>query len=67
MAKGKNRYQFGAFFDIPVTLPMWQLLDRLLQLKIQLACAMGFFRPTKREKKSARLNFVGAAVMASKF
>ena len=28
MAEGKNRFQVGAFFDTPVTLPMWQLLDR---------------------------------------
>ncbi len=28
MAEGKNRFQVDAFFDTPVTLPMWQLLDQ---------------------------------------
>lgn len=28
MAEGKDRFQVGAFLDTPVTLPMWQLLDR---------------------------------------
>ncbi len=34
MAKGKNRFQIGAFLGTPVTLSMWQLLDRSPQLKI---------------------------------
>ncbi len=66
MAEGKDRFQVGAFLDTPVTLPMWQLLDRSPQLRVQLARAMASSRPTKRGKKSAGLNPVGAAATASK-
>ncbi len=66
MAKGKDRLQVVAFLDTPVTLPMWQLLHRSPQLRVQLAHAMASSRPAKRGKKSARLNPVGAAVTASK-
>lgn len=40
MADDKKRFQVGAFLDTPVTLPMWQLLNRSPQLKVQLARAM---------------------------
>lgn len=66
MAEDKDRFQVGAFLDTPVTLPMWPLLDRSPQLRVQLARAMASSRPTKREKKSTRSNPVGAAATASK-
>ena len=40
MAEGINRFQVGAFFDTPVTLPIWQLLVQSPQLRVQLARAM---------------------------
>ncbi len=46
---------------------MWQLLDWLPQLKVQLTCAMASSRSTRRGKKSAGRNPVGTAVAASKF
>ena len=67
MAEDKNRFQVGAFLDTPVTLPMWQLLDRSPQLRVQLACAMASSCPTRRGKKSAGPNPVGNAEAASKF
>lgn len=66
MAEGKDRFQVGAFLDTPVTLPIWQLLDRSPQLRVQLARAIASSRPTKRGKKSAGPNSVGAAATASK-
>lgn len=66
MAKGKDRFQVGGFLGTPVTLPMWQLLDRSPQLRVQLACAMASSGTTKRGKKSTGSNPVGAAATASK-
>lgn len=66
MAEGKDRFQVGAFLDTPVTLLMWQLLDWLPQLRIQLARDMALFRPTKRRKTSTGSNPVGAAATVSK-
>ena len=67
MVKRKDRFQVGVFLDTPVTLLMWQLLDRQSQLRVQLACAIASFRPTKRGKISAGPNPVGTAATASKF
>ena len=67
MAEGKNRFQIGAFLDTPVTLPMWQLLDRSSQLRVQLARAIASSRPIRRRKKSAGPNPVGTAAAVSKF
>lgn len=67
MAEGKGRFQVGAFLDAPVTLPIWQLLDRSPQLIVQLARAMAPSRPTKRGKKSNAPNPAGTAATASKF
>ncbi len=66
MAAGKERFQVGEFLDTPVTLPMWQLLDRSPQLRVQLARAMASSRPTKRGRKSAAPNPVGTAAATSK-
>lgn len=66
MAKGKDRFQVGAFLDIPVTLPILQLLGRSPQLRVQLAFAIAFYQSTKRKKKSARFNPVSTAAMTSK-
>ena len=67
MAKGKSRFQVGAFLDTLVTLPMWQLLDQSPQLKVQLARDIASSCPTERGKKSAWPNPVGTAETASKF
>lgn len=66
IAEGKDRFQVGAFLNTPVNLPMWQLLDRSPQLRVQLARAMASSRPTKRGRKSAGPNLVGTAATASK-
>ena len=67
MAEGKSRFQVGALLDTPVTLPMWLLLDRSPQLRVQLARAMASFRPTRRGKKFAGPNPFGTAAATSKF
>ena len=67
MAEEKSRFQVGAFLNTPVTLPIWQLLDRLPQLRVQLACAMASSWPTRRGKKSAGPDQVGTVAAASKF
>ena len=51
MAESKDRFQVDAFLDTPITLPIWQLLDRSPQLRVQLARAMASSRP-KKEKKN---------------
>ncbi len=66
MAEGKNRFQVGEFLDTPITLLMWQLLDRSPQLKVQLARAMASSCPTKRGKKSTGPNPVGTEEAVSK-
>ena len=66
-AEGKNRFQVVAFFDTPVTLPMWQLLDQSPQIKVQLARAMALSCPTRRGRKSAGPNLIETAAAALKF
>ena len=67
MVEGKDRFQVGTFYDIFVILPIWQLPDWSPQLQVQLACAMVWSRPPKREKKPARSNLVGTVATTSKF
>lgn len=53
MAKGKNRFEVNNFLDFPVTMTMWQLLDRSPQIRAQLARAMASSKPSKRGRKIA--------------
>ena len=40
MEEDKDRFQVGTFLDTPITLPMWQLLDRSPPLRVELAWAI---------------------------
>lgn len=51
MAKNKSRFQISQFLDSPVTMPIWQLLDRSPQIRAQLARAMASSKSTRRGKK----------------
>ena len=66
MTESKNRFQADTFLDNPVSLSMWQLLDRFPQLRIQLAHAMALSQPTKKVKKLAMPNLDGTATTVSK-
>ena len=52
MAKDRSRFQVSDFLDAPVTLPIWQLLDRSPQIRAQLARAMASSKPSRRGKKA---------------
>ena len=52
MAKDRNRFQITKFLDTPITLPIWQLLDRSPQIRAQLARAMASSKPSRRGKRT---------------
>lgn len=52
MAKDRSRFQVSEFLDAPVTLPIWQLLDRSPQIRAQLARAMASSKPSRRGKRA---------------
>lgn len=62
MAKDRNRFQVSQFLDAPVTMPLWQLLDRSPQVRAQLARAMASSKPSRRGRKTG----VVAAAMVGK-
>lgn len=47
MAKNKSRFQILQFLDAPVTMPIWQLLDHLPQVRAQLARAIASSKPSR--------------------
>ena len=51
MAREKSRFEIAQFLESPVTMPLWQLLDRSPQIRAQLARAMASSKPTRRGKK----------------
>lgn len=53
MTKSKERFDVGSFLDVPVTMTIWQLLDRSPQIRAQLARAMASSKPSKRGRKTA--------------
>ena len=61
MARDRNRFSVDSFLDVPVTMPIWQLLDRSPQVRAQLARAMASLKPTRRGRRQ-----VTAAVPISK-
>ena len=69
MAKGKDRFHIDQFLEFPVTMSLWQLLDRSPQVRAQLARAMASSRPSKRGKKApitmaSQISYVGATAPA---
>lgn len=66
MIESIDRFQVDAFFDTPVTLPIWQILYRSTELRIQLVCPMTLSRLTTKRRKSVGPNPVDAAARAFK-
>ena len=63
MAKDRSRFEISQFLDSPVTMPIWQLLDRSPQIRAQLARAMASSKPTRRGRK---VGTVAAIAMGKK-
>ncbi|KAF6238733.1 hypothetical protein HO173_003239 [Letharia columbiana] len=62
IAKDRERFQVSQFLNAPVTLPIWQLLDRSPQIRAQLARAMASSKPSRRGRKLTTV----AALMSAK-